>query len=261
MNIAEQVDLLPQATAYWDLFTELLSIHGVALSPALSLQRSPNVWTYYDLADTTVYLAVPNPAQPEGKLHQVMLRSLLSMATDADFYDLCRLLIPHAMGHELAHHLRHITGNFGPNHWHEEQIANQLATVLLRATIPLQELRSIQPLLEQAIAGLATTATDDPLFGYHDIGHLGHCLGLLTTEECMEYQLLQHLFGVAPARLKWELGPTVETRCSEWISCFNNTYAADYRHYLYCQLRWLELDLTNPRPLSLSQVIEDYTLH
>src|SRR5580692_1212448 len=100
-------DLFEEArTRFTEIVAELAD-YGVEVSQTLELRRVAATLSYYDFDDGHIYLGLPNPAQPVGKLLWLMGRTLWACENDGELTRFLRLFVPRLLAHELGHHLRH----------------------------------------------------------------------------------------------------------------------------------------------------------
>ena len=124
-------DLFEEARALFQELVTELAAHGIEVGQGLELRRVAAMLSYYNVDDGHIYLGLPDPGQPVGRLMWLMGRSLLYCANDEELTGFLRLLVPRLLAHELGHHLRHRYGLFSTDRWLEEQVANQLATAVM----------------------------------------------------------------------------------------------------------------------------------
>ena len=108
-------DLFRLGQQHLDAFVREFASYGIHADPAMELHRGTGMLCYYDRKSGHIYLSLPDLQAPEGKLHLLFLRSLLSCQTDRELLDLFHLLLPYAIAHELGHHYRHRYGRFADN--------------------------------------------------------------------------------------------------------------------------------------------------
>jgi hypothetical protein len=124
--------LFELAQQYFVDFLREFAAYGILADPRMELRAGNGMLCYYDLQDGHIYLALPDPNDPVGRLQLLFLRSLLHTTSQDELLNFLRLFIPHLIAHELAHHFRHRYGLFTANLWHEEQVANQLAVAVTK---------------------------------------------------------------------------------------------------------------------------------
>ena len=135
---------------------------GLPVNRNLELRRGRELLCYYCLADGRIYLTLPDPKAPGGKLHALVLRSLMACDSDQELRRFIRLILPITMAHELGHHLRHRLGRFGEDRWREEQVADRLAAALALRDEVLSptERRELLRLVERQVAAFAARFDD-----------------------------------------------------------------------------------------------------
>src|SRR5689334_6265039 len=117
MGDPPQVDLFALGKRVFEAFVAELARYGVAVDPALGLRRGDGVMSHYSLPDKKIYLSVPDPSTPVGKLQTMVLASVLSCSGEAELLRLFEIFLPRLIAHEIAHHLRHLHGRFGQSPW------------------------------------------------------------------------------------------------------------------------------------------------
>ena len=108
-----------------------LAARKVNVSRGMALRRGKGVLCHYDAQDGHIYLSVPDAASASGSFELFWFRSLLGFESDDEVMRLIELLIPWLIAHEAGHALRHGYGLLSHNTWHEELIANQLASAFV----------------------------------------------------------------------------------------------------------------------------------
>src|SRR5687767_14240096 len=116
-------DLFEFGQQFLGTLREELAEYGISTDPTIQLVATEGPLCYYNLQDRNIYLSLPDPNKPVGKLLIIFLRSLLSCPTDEELLRFFRMFVPWAIAHELAHHLRHKYGQFSTLPWQEEQVA------------------------------------------------------------------------------------------------------------------------------------------
>lgn len=137
-----------------------LARHGVTPDPRLELRAVPGLVSFYDLRNGHVYVGVHEPERPESRLMAHYLCDLLGLGENR-LLELFRRLQPWAVGHELAHHLRHRAGGFSSDRQHEETVAHELAFAFF-AYSPTPETVRLRALLAQALAAERRPTTAGP---------------------------------------------------------------------------------------------------
>ncbi len=147
--------------------TELADL-GLPVDRDLELRRGRELLCYYCLADGRIYLTLPDPSVPGGKLHALVLRSLMACDSDEELQRFIRLVLPVTMAHELGHHLRHRLGRFGDDRWREEEVADRLAAALALRDPVLSpvERRELLLFVERQVAVFGARFADSDLPAY-----------------------------------------------------------------------------------------------
>jgi CRP/FNR family transcriptional regulator, cyclic AMP receptor protein len=255
-------DLFTVAQQCFQDFLQEFEAYGIHANPGMELRPGSGVLCYYDLKDGNVYLSVPNPSDPAGKLHLLFLRSILRCDTNAELLQFLRLFVPHVIAHELAHHFRHRYGLFSANLWHEEQVANQLAMAVTKHRLTPEEREFTRKILPRAMEGLAekldtkNVAADS----YHNILYALNVSGQIDDEQVENIEIVQKLFAVKPedilknsGQLSEDLLQRLDQR-DEVIDAINEQYASDYMRYIYYHVGWLYLALTSRE----TQYVEEF---
>ncbi len=227
--------------------------YGIRANDNLALCKGDGMLCYYDLHDGHIYLSLPDLESPIGKLQLLFLRSLLGCEDNEEVLYFFRLMLPRVIAHEIAHHFRHRYGLFGDNLWHEEQVANQLATAVTKQRFSPAEKEKARLFLERAIAGLEEKleVKDMAADSYHSIWEALSVSNKIGEVALGYMQLAHELFAIKPAdilesdgQLSVEFNERLERR-DGIISEINKEYASNFMRYLYYQLSWLYLDLTS----------------
>ena len=249
-----QVDLFQLSQRCFEACVQELAAYGIHTDSALELRRGTGLLCYYDRNDGHIYVSIPDPQSPEGKLHLLLLRSTLSCRSNDELLDLFRLLLPYAIAHELAHYYRHRYGLFSDDLWHEEQVANQLATAVVKHRLAPGDRERAAALIKRAMEGLADklglqgVAADS----YHNIWQALDIGGQMGDTQLRYLELTEQFFGAQTvnmlqssgqlsAEIRWHLG-----RRERIIDEINEQYTSDYLRYMYYQLGWIYLDLVSP---------------
>jgi hypothetical protein len=253
VNPDSQSDLFQLSQDHFTAFVQELATYGIHTDPAMELRRGTGMLCYYDLSDGHIYVSIPDPQSPEGKLHMLVLRSALYCRNSDELLDLFRLLLPYAIAHELGHHCRHHYGLFSDDLWHEEQVANQLASAVIKRRLAPGDRERATALIKQAMDGLADRLglQDDAADSYHSIWQALGVGGKIGDTQLGYFRLTEQFFGTGAvdmlrssgqlsAQIQWHL-----RRRETVIDEINQQYTADYMRYMYYQLGWIYLDLVS----------------
>ena len=155
-------DLFAFAQGCLARFVNELADSGLPADRNLELRRGRELLCYYCLADGRIYLTLPDPKAPGGKLHALVLRSLMACDSDQELWRFIRLILPITMAHEVGHHLRHRLGLFGDDRWREEKVADRLAAALALRDEVLSpaERRELLRLVERQVTAFAARFDD-----------------------------------------------------------------------------------------------------
>ncbi|MBK8254799.1 MAG: cyclic nucleotide-binding domain-containing protein [Polyangiaceae bacterium] len=251
---------LPDLFAYgkrtFDSLVADLRAHGIAVHPDIGIRRGDGVMSYYSIADRKIYLSVPNPQTPVGKLQTMVLASVLTAGDEGELHALFEVFLPRLIAHELAHHLRHAHGKFGSNPWEEEQVANRFARALtLRRMAPAERTRA-RELVERVLNGLSPRigVKDAATMSYHDVLFALNAAGKMGDTTVQRAAVAQRMFDAETQRMLAESGdlPTAIGKQLDLrqalIADINSEYADDFLKYVYYHAGWLHLDLTGRDP-------------
>ena len=252
--MSDTLDLFELGVEYFHIFLEEFATYGIIAGEGMLC--------YYDLKDGNIYLSVPDITAPIGKLQLLFLRSLLSCNNDEDVLYFFRILLPRVIAHELAHHYRHRYGLFDANLWHEEQVANQLATAVTKQRLAPIEREKAQSFLIRAIIGLEAKLGVEEMGkdSYYSIWHALNASGQISDVAMGYMELAHELFAITPSQILesgGQLSPEVTQRLERretMIHEINSEYADNFMRYMYYQMSWLYLDFTTHE----NQYVEDF---
>lgn len=248
---AGPVDLFALGKRVFEAFVSELAQYGIAVDPGLGLRRGDGVMSHYSLPDRKIYLSVPDPSTPVGKLQTMVLASVLSCQGEAELFRLFEIFIPRLIAHEIAHHLRHLHGRFGESPWEEEQVANRFATALTKRRMAPAERQSSQDLLGRILQSLASKidVENAATMSYHDVLFALNASGKIGDTTVARAAVAQRLFDAETQRMLAEsddmptaLGRGLDLR-EALIRDINAEYAGDFLKYIYYHAGWLRLDL------------------
>jgi Cyclic nucleotide-binding domain len=245
------VDLFALGKRVFDAFVVELREHGIEVDPSLALRRGDGVMSHYSLPDKKIYLSVPDPSTPVGKLQAMVLTSILSCRDQVEMLSLFEIFIPRLIAHEIAHHLRHHHGRFGESPWEEEQVANRFATALTMRRMPPHRRAAAKELVERTLTALAGKigVKDAATMSYHDVLFALNASGKIGDTTVERAAVAQRLFDAETQRMLAESGdlPTALGRGLDLreilIADINTQYAGDFLKYVYYHAGWLHLDL------------------
>jgi CRP/FNR family cyclic AMP-dependent transcriptional regulator len=253
-DLDRQVDLFQLSQDCFRAFVQEFATYGIHTDPALELRQGTGLLSCYDRDDGHIYVSIPDLQSPEAKLHLLLLRSALSCRSNDELLDLFRLLLPYAIAHELAHHYRHHYGLFSDDLWHEEQVANQLATAVVKHRLAPRDRQRAASLIKRAMDGLAEKLglQDVAADSYHSIWQALGIGGQIEDTQLRYLELTKQFFGTDTVemlrssgglsdKIRWHLG-----RRERIIDEINEQYTSDYLRYIYYQLGWIYLDLVSP---------------
>ncbi len=250
---ATPTDLFELAQYSLTAFIKEFEAYDISADPEIEVRRGSGMLCYYDFKDRQIYLSMPDLAQPQGKLHMLMLRSLLYAENTEDLLRFLRLFIPQIIAHELAHHFRHRYGLFTTDLWHEEQVANQLAVAVTKHRMSPDDRKYARTFLRRAIEGLSARMVEKNIAidSYHNIAYALNASGQLSDSEVDNIELVGRLFAIKPEQILKSSGQLSEAllerleQRDDIISAINEDYASDYMRYMAYHTEWLYLALSS----------------
>lgn len=253
-------DLFQEAQALFKEMVHELASYGIEVNPNLELRRVVAILSYYDLDDGNIYLGLPDPNTPVGKLMWLVGRSLSFCENDEELTRHLRLFVPHLLAHELGHHVRHRYGLFSDDKWHEEQVANQLAMAIMNRRLSHDDRREAIRIVRRALDGasgakgqLVAAAT------YHDLLGALNVDGKVSDSMVIKVEVMKDAFALSPEEmLKGGAFPTedmvkVLARRGEAIDQINSEYVSDQMKYMNYHTGWLYYDLTNRQTATIDE--------
>ncbi|MEY3701574.1 MAG: hypothetical protein RI891_866 [Gemmatimonadota bacterium] len=265
MTIADAMALLHDQLAE-------LATYGVEPTRVPELRSGDGMLCYFDRTDGRIYLSLPDPNEPIGKLRSLLYRSMTACESDAELQAFVALLLPQLIAHELGHCLRHQFGRFGDDLWHEEQVATQFANALTKRRLAPAEATRLAWFLRRALAHLAsqtggeTGAATAARNTYHDRWAALTASGALRTEVAGVLATLHRLLSVSPEAMLSEAGDQFASAISQLgerdrqIETFNQHYTAQVGRYMVHQFTWMLMDLESPEQRYLHEVVSDHFL-
>jgi hypothetical protein len=247
-------------------FLEDLASAGIATDPALCLETSHGMVSYYDRSRALISVAVPGRSGPGAALQRLTVRSLLGLTDDRMVEALFRFAIPFTVAHELGHHLRHVHRRFGDDLWHEEQVANMFASALQkRRYSPVERAEAVR-LIGAVIEHLGPTVgtSDTVINSYGSLLAALDVAGLISEATLSGMALIQKYAGASPAAGAKELLPVellgrLEHRDS-LVEEFGQTYTSDVLRYLYYQLGWLLIAMSSRESFHLDVLAREHLI-
>lgn len=247
------LDLFELGQKYFDHFLAEFASYGLEADPGIELRKGTGILCYYSFDDRHVYLSAPDLDDPIGRLHALLLRSMVGCSSDEELLRFFRLFIPYIIAHELAHHYRHRAGLFGDSLWHEEQVANKLAVAVVKHRLSPDEKSYARQLLLQAIETLSAKMEEKNIAAdsYYSLLHALNVSGQIGVSDFENIELIGTIFNMSPdeillgsGQLSPELLGRLEQR-DDLIEQINEEYASDQLRYIYYHVGWLYLDLTS----------------
>jgi len=246
-------DLFELAKTSFHSLIQEFAAYGLAADPQMALQRATGALCYYNLQDGQIYLWLPSLDTPMEELKTRMLASLLGCPDLDEFFHFYRLFIPYLIAHELGHAFRHCYGLFSANLWHEEQVANQLATAVIKHRLPPAEKTFVVGVLRRALQGPAAQVEPARLavLSYHNVLDALNVIGQIDDADREILHVLQKLVSLSAEDLLHSHNPRTASvpahlaQRGATIAAINAEYAANYLQYTYCHIGWLYLELTS----------------
>jgi len=262
MSVAQ--DLFAFAEATFRGVGEEMASYGVEADEGLALQAGTGVFCHYDLEERQVYLSIPDVDDPIGRFQAVVIREMTGCESDEELYRFIRLLLPRFITHELAHHYRHRHGRFGSDLWHEEHVANHLATAMTKRRMSPSQRQETLAVVKRAIAKLADGSEAGDADSYHSAVHALRVGGIIEAGTFETLLTAGRALSLSPEELLRQSvigGEDVNEaleRHEETIAAFNRDYASDWNRYLRTHLSWMVLDLESPQNHFIEEFIREY---
>jgi hypothetical protein len=244
-------DLFETGHAMFQRFCQELQRHGLAPSSNLKFEKGHGLLVAYDLEQSTISVSLPDPQDPIGRLQMALFKPMLGCSSDEDMARCIALLLPRLIGHELGHHLRHHYGCFGHDLWHEEQVANIVASALTRTVYDPTSRNELKQCIQRAMTALAknldaeslaVVSHHSPVSAWLADGHLHPGLARTATLLAEGLNTSPEQLLAASGRLPPEAVAGLNHRKS-FVDRFNETYTRSLQLYTYLQLSWLLVDL------------------
>ncbi len=251
------------AKGYLETFVAALRDHGVDVDPALSIEVSSGLVSYYDLAVKRISVAVPRRTGPGAALQMLYLRTLLGYDTVDEVEELLAFSLPIAVAHELGHHLRHRYGRFGSDLWREEQIANLFASALQKRRYSPAERRRGVELIGRAMAHLSPELSEAVTDTYGSLLAALEVAGMISDATVSSLALIQKYVPASDASTPGaELLPVDVLRRVGHRQGLTQTFTAEYSRdvarYSYYQLGWLFISLSSPESHHLATLAREH---
>jgi hypothetical protein len=252
------------AAASFEHFLQDLASAGIATDPALRLEISHGVVSYYDRSRVAISIAIPGDSGPAAALQRLAARSLLRLDDDRTLEALFRFAIPFTVAHELGHHLRHCHGRFEDDLWHEEQVANMFASALQKRRYSPAERSEAVRLIGGVLEGLGAAAgsNDAVVDSYGSLLAALDVAGLISEATLAGIALIEKYAPAGSGATKEELLPVELLRRLEHrdsvVEEFGHTYTSDVLRYVYYQLGWLLIAMSSRESLHLDTLARQY---
>jgi hypothetical protein len=235
-------------------FLELVSefkAYGLEVESSVEPRRGAGLFCSYDLKSGHLYLALPEPDSPLGRVQILFLKALLNVEEDETLFGFISFFLPRALAHELGHYLRHKFGTFTEDLWHEEQVANQLGNAVTQHRMNPEERDAMVSLLRQTLEHLAREGRSmDIVFDSYDSPlRAFEVAGILKPEDADTIFAMNKILRLEPETLLEQLNHAPQDICGRLlerkatIEAFNRDYTSDAVKYFYYQLGWMLVDL------------------
>ena len=249
----DQFDLFALGQKYFSAFLAEFASYGLEADPGIELRKGTGILCYYSFDDRHIYLSAPDLNDPIGRLHALLLRSMVGCSSDEELLRFFRLFIPYVIAHELAHHYRHRAGLFGDSLWNEEQVANKLAVAVVKHRLSPEEKSYARRLLQQAIETLAAKMEQKSIAvdSYYSVLHALNVSGQVGVSDFENIELIGTMFNMSPDEIllgSGQLSPELLARLEQrddLIEQIDEEYASDQLRYIYYHVGWLYLDLNS----------------
>lgn len=255
-------DLFQYAKTQFDRFVKELSSYGINLEPLPELKKESGFLCYYNMDDGAIYLSLPDPAEPLGKLQILFMKSLLSLESDDELAYLIKLFIPRLLAHEIGHCLRHQYGMFGNDMWYEEQVANLLASAMTKLRLNKDEMKDALFHFKKVLSNLSEKMEKENMAvdSYHNFLEAMCLAGELGASTAKDIEIINRLFSVKQedilkesAGISIDLLKRLENR-QDIIREFNDEYTSNVMRYIYYQTSWMVMDIES----SENQYIDEF---
>ncbi len=259
-------ELFNFGNGFFDLFRREFAAYNIQVNPFIQLLQGKHILPYYDLKDGNIYLSNFDADVPAGKLQLLFIRSLLSCATNEEFFEFYRLTLPWMIGHELGHHLRQNYKLFGNSLWQEEQIANYLGFAVTKHRYTPAQKSRIQFLLRRAIEGLSKKmqSANIAAVSYNNILYAMQVSGQIDQAAVENVEMMQRMFAVNPEEMLLHSGQLSDAEIEdlqqrdEVISTINAEYTSDITRYLYYHLGWMYLGISSREAYYVDEFARTY---
>jgi Cyclic nucleotide-binding domain len=236
-------------------FLEDLDAAGIAADPALRLETTNGIVSYYDRSRAVISIATPGDSGPAAGLQRLAARSMLGLRDDRTLEELFRFAIPFTVAHELGHHLRHFHGRFGADLWHEEQVANMFASALQKRRYSPAERSEAAQFIAGVLEHLGSEngSNDAVVDSYGSLLAALDAAGLISEATLAGIALIEKYIpddSTTGELLPVELLLRLEHRESV-VEEFGQMYTSDVLRYVYYQLGWLVIAMSSRESLHL----------
>lgn len=258
----ELSDLFQYAKTQFDRFVRELTSYGINMDSPPKLKKESGFLCYYDLDDGAIYLSLPDPAEPLGKLQILFMKNLLGLETDGELAYLIKLFIPRLLAHEIGHYLRHRYGKFGNDMWYEEQVANLLASAMTKLRLNNDEMKNAVFYFKKVLSNLSEKMEKENMAvdSYHNFLEAMCLAGELGASTAKDIEIINRLFSVKQEDiLKESAGISVDllkrlNNRQDIIREFNDEYTSNIMRYIYYQTSWMVIDFESGE----SQYVDDF---
>lgn len=251
MTETQYPDLFEMGQAAFERFRREFAEYGIETDPKMELRKGAGMLCYYDFKDRRIYLSMPDFNAPTGKLQALMFRQMLTAGSNEELMRFFSIFIPFIVAHEMTHHFRHKYGLFSEDSWHEEQLANKMASAVNKHRIPPAEREFAVMFLQRAMKKLAEQfgLGEDAFDSYYDIAEALQTSDHLSEEELDNFRMAQEsapssISATMMLRRSRVFSEEINQRLKkrrELIASFNQKYADDQSRYIYYQVGWVYL--------------------
>lgn len=258
----ELSDLFEYSKIQFNRFVRELTSYGIKIEPSPELKKESGFLCYYNLDDGSIYLSLPDPAEPLGKLQILFMKNLLGLESDSELAYIIKLFIPHLLAHEIGHCLRHRYGMFGNDMWHEEQVANLLASAMTKLRFNKDEMKKALFHFKKVLNNLSEKMEKEGMAvdSYHNFLEAMCLAGELGASTAKNIEIINRLFSVKQedilkesAGISSDLLKRLENR-QDIIREFNDEYTSNVMRYIYYQTSWMVMELES----SENQYVDEF---
>lgn len=250
-NDKSTIDLFALAKHIFQGLVSEFNTYGIELESSLEPRKGTGLFCSYDLKSGHLYLALPEPGSPLGRVQILFLKALLNVEDDECLFRFISFFLPRALAHELGHYLRHKFGTFTEDRWYEEQVANQLSNAVTHHLMNPEEKKEMTSVLRRTLEHLTHEGRSmNIVFDSYDSPLRAlEVAGMLSPENADMILTMNKILDLDPETLLEQLnhavrdipGRMLERKAA--IEAFNREYTSDVVKYFFYQLGWMLVDL------------------